>query len=154
MNNRLIISILAGIILCACASYPSYDSFNTYIDFDKYSQANFFISINNYNGNFAPKGLLSVSCYSGEQKVQVNKPKDMFNDDIYHSSSNNYKKEFKACNVNELLDEIVTLARSKGADGLTNLKIVNTSRTVKKGNKKMRQPGILITGFAIDIEGN
>jgi len=152
MKNLLISSIMALLTLAGCASYPSYDSFDTYIDFDKYSQADFFISINDYSGKFAPKGLLSVSCYSGEQKVEVTKPKDMFNDDIYYSSSSNYKKEFKACNINELLDEIVNNARSKGADGLTNLKIVNTSRMLKKGNKKMKQPGILITGFAIDRE--
>ncbi|MCU4175683.1 hypothetical protein [Carboxylicivirga sp. N1Y90] len=152
MKNFLIVSIIILLTQAGCASYPSYDSFDTYIDFDRYSQANFFISINDYNGKFAPKGLLSVSCYSGEQKVEKTKAKDMFNDDIYYSSSSSYKKEFKACNVNELLDEIVSNARSKGADGLTNLKIVNTSRIVKKGNKKMKQPGILITGFAIDRE--
>ena len=116
MKTIFILSATLLLFLSGCASYPTYESFDTYIDFDKYSQSDFFISINDYNGKFAPKGLLSVSCYSGELKVEVAQSKNMFNDDIYYSSASKYKKEFKACDINELLSEIVDNARSKGAD--------------------------------------
>lgn len=149
MKTTIALILSALLLLSSCASYPKYETFDSYIDFEKYSQSGFFLSIDNYNKSYMPKGLLSVSCYSGIQKTEVSKPKDMFNDDVYYSSSSKFKKEFRSCRVEELLDEIVDEARSKGADGLINVKIVNTSRMVKEGNKKMKQPGLLITGFAI-----
>ncbi len=149
MKTSITLTLVLMLLFSSCASYPKYETFDTYIDFEKYSQVGFFLSIDDYNHSYMPKGLLSVSCYSGVQKTEVSKPKDMFNDDLYYSSSSKFKKEFRTCRVEELLDEIVNEARSKGADGLVNVKIVNTSRMVKEGNKKMKQPGLLITGFAI-----
>lgn len=148
--------IFSGFILfLGCKVNPVlYQSDIVNTDLSTFQKKGFFITTGDYNKDYDPISMLSVTCFNGYIKKESSKEKKSNNnieqDGIYSQSSTisglkNYN--YKICNMNDLLNSLFESAKELNANGIINLRVLEVNRMAPDNSGL--QKGILITGLAI-----
>ena len=161
--NFTVLLLISTLFLngCAVLVLDRYEFNSTPIDFSKFKEQGVFVTTGDMSQKYQSVSILVVECYHGFiPKADYNKnlegklgnKNDI--DDIYAKApkmtSDDVKDfTFKACTLDDLFAEIISQAQSKGANGIIQLDIRNTTRTGVSG---ISQRGIQIVGLAIKIE--
>jgi hypothetical protein len=99
-----------------------------------------------FSSTYSPIGIIMAKCKEGyklKDGIEIPKPKNeqTQRDDLYSSTINGDKIKdyaFKECNIYELLDQMYSDAKDKGANGIIKIEIQNNN-----------QSNITIIGMAI-----
>lgn len=149
--------IFSGFILfLGCNVKPVlYQSYVVNTDLSTFQKQGFLITTGDYNKDYDPISMLSVTCYNGYIKKENSKEKKSKNnieqDGIYSQSSSvsglkNYN--YKMCDINDLLNSLFGSAKELNANGIINLKVLEVNRMTPDNSGLQR--GILLTGLAIN----
>jgi len=104
---------------CTVTNDISYQERIVGIDLSKYSQQGFFITTGDFAGDYTSVSIIQVNCRSGISP-EGKQEKKSYEDEIYRDRTS---QKYKYCDIDQLIDTLVSDAKSKGANGLINLKI-------------------------------
>lgn len=139
LRSFILIIFILSLIGCKVA-IPTYDSPVDEIDLRPYSEAGFFVTTGDYFKDYEPVSILVRSCKS---KVTVEDTRqDKSDDDIYRKQE---LKQIKYCNLADMVGDLVKEAKSRGANGLIQVKI--ESKVVSEQGQYI--PYVFISGMAI-----
>jgi len=151
MKKTILLIFTASLILMtSCAVYlDKYSQSSVLVDFSSYFNKGIYMTTGDYHSNYVPIGIIETICYNGYKlkdgikNAPVNKNQNQ-RDNLYYSNETGDKIKdfnFKRCTLNDLLDNMYSDAKEKGANGIIKIEI----QQIKSNN----QSGIRIIGMAI-----
>lgn len=152
ISTAIILSLLLFLTSCIVTNKYSFNSYS--VDLTNFEKQGIFVTTGDFSQKYKSISIVGTVCYDGytpkseyiAKKAKKNGKKS-YQDDIY--SSNNPPSEslknfdYKACDLNDLFEEIINEAKEQGANGIIKLEIKRISGT---------RQGIEIQGLAIKIE--
>ena len=127
MKFKSILLTLAVLFFCSCGSIPF--SQDVYVfDLRKYSEEGFFITPFESNFSYIPIGEIQIVTINGSIKTNIEpiaerRPSYVPDDYMTHERVSKKSSQLKIVDSRYLTDELVSAARSLGADAIINFKI-------------------------------
>jgi hypothetical protein len=153
--------LISFLFLTGCTVLNKYEINSTPIDLSKFDKQGIFVTTGDLFRKYKSLSILDVNCYDGfipkaeyQNKSEIESKKKQPIDGIYETTSNkteNIKNfRYKSCTLEDLFAEIISQAKTSGANGIIKLEIRNIT---KEGlSPKSMQRGLEIVGLAIKIE--
>ncbi len=148
MKKILFFTIFVLLVPSCSVKYP-YRKYATVIDFTEITKSGFYITeSNSVSFNYIPLGSLTSVVESGYEVLGSNAGDS--SDDIYklNSSKISYGDYIQA-EPNEAIDELVSLSKEMGANGIINLKMNYNPAIYDKNGNVITASSYVVTGMAI-----
>lgn len=153
--KKTVFILLAILMLPGCSTYHKFSKATYLNDVRRYSEHGFYITPLDLNKEYTPISNISIVMTPGVLQDQPKKTKKSFTknlkiDDMYYSDGKSETKvsgEYLSVTYDKMLDELVSQAKSMGANAIINFKYY-----IDYGTKNYFREVHTISGFAVKID--
>lgn len=151
-SMKIVKSILFVVVLVmtvSCSPKRYYSSFTYLIDYQKYTEEGFFLTeSNSVSFEYSPVGSVCSVVESRAGSEAAFKPVKHYVDDTLYENDPSIKvhREIKSATVDDAIATAIECARVKGANGIINLSVTETSKDIGYG---LTEKVIIVKGMAI-----